>query len=449
MKRKIKLGLVAVMLLLFAGIASAGDLPPPIPADYSGNVIVNGAPNGSKVLAQVVNVTDYVYQTSIFDIVSGRYGKLVNGNPLLVAPPDETFNGKTIKFYVKTDGKYCKANQEDTFSQGKTENSFNLTVTGPSCVEPLGTIKDTTAPVITILGTNPVSVQVGSVYTDAGATAFDNYDGNITASIVTVNPVNTTVKGTYTVTYNVKDSSNNAAVQVTRTVNVVTTTPADNSRSSSSSSGGSGGGGVISGEPFANIAKSETRDGSLYAGKLVAFNFNLSELAIRQILITGKENENDVTVRVESLKNTSKLVSRPAPGTVYQNTNVWANSKKITAVTLKFRVTNAWITGSNVQKETIKLLRWSDNDWKALDTTVLNSDDTYTYFEAQSAGLSSFAVSAVREEDLVSSSPTTPSSVATPPATNTSTPKKPTPGFGVLAAVFVVSAIYLLRRREG
>ncbi|HYN44778.1 MAG TPA: immunoglobulin-like domain-containing protein [Candidatus Limnocylindrales bacterium] len=86
------------------------------------------------------------------------------------------------------------------------------------------TVQDTTAPVITRLGTSPVTVEVGSVYTDAGATASDNYDGNLTTSIVTVNPVNTAVKGTYTVTYNVNDSSNNAATEVTRTVNVVDTT---------------------------------------------------------------------------------------------------------------------------------------------------------------------------------------------------------------------------------
>lgn len=225
-------------------------------------------------------------------------------------------------------------------------------------------------------------------------------------------------------------------------------TPAD--RTSSSSSGGStGSGGVTSGEPFANIAKSETIDGSLTAGKPVAFTFKSPELAIHQILITGKESENDVTVRVESLKNTSKLVSRPAPGTVYINENVWVNSKKITGVTLKFRVTNAWITGSNVQKENIKLLRWSDNDWKALNTTVLTRDDTYTYFEAQSAGLSSFAVSAMKEGQVPVET-TLPSTTVTTPAINASTPgKKPTPGFGMLVAVLAISAIYLLRRRDG
>jgi len=66
-------------------------------------------------------------------------------------------------------------------------------------------------------------VETGSVYTDAGL-QLQTITTGYHASIVTVNPVNTAVKGTYTVTYNVNDSSNNAATEVTRTVNVVDTT---------------------------------------------------------------------------------------------------------------------------------------------------------------------------------------------------------------------------------
>ncbi|GEM_PF-2377193 len=81
-------------------------------------------------------------------------------------------------------------------------------------------IIDTTAPVITLLGTNPVDVVQNTVYTDAGATALDDIDGNLTANIVTVSSVNTAAIGTYTVTYNVSDAAGNAATQVVRTVNV-------------------------------------------------------------------------------------------------------------------------------------------------------------------------------------------------------------------------------------
>ena len=83
---------------------------------------------------------------------------------------------------------------------------------------------DTTIPVITLTGDKVVTIEVGSAYVDAGATANDNYDGDITANIVTVNPVDTSKVAEYTVTYNVTDANGNAAVEVTRTVKVVDTT---------------------------------------------------------------------------------------------------------------------------------------------------------------------------------------------------------------------------------
>ena len=90
-----------------------------------------------------------------------------------------------------------------------------------SNISTTNTSVDTTPPVITRLGSSPVSVVVSTVYTDAGATALDDVDGDITANIVTVDPVNTAVIGAYTVTYNVSDAAGNPATQVSRTVNVI------------------------------------------------------------------------------------------------------------------------------------------------------------------------------------------------------------------------------------
>ena len=42
-------------------------------------------------------------------------------------------------------------------------------------------VVDTTAPVITLLGEATVTIEVGSTYSDAGATASDNYDGDVSA----------------------------------------------------------------------------------------------------------------------------------------------------------------------------------------------------------------------------------------------------------------------------
>lgn len=79
---------------------------------------------------------------------------------------------------------------------------------------------DTTAPVITLIGESPVNLNIGDDYVDAGATALDNVDGDITANIITVNLVDTSVAGTYIVTYNVSDNAGNPATEVTRIVNV-------------------------------------------------------------------------------------------------------------------------------------------------------------------------------------------------------------------------------------
>ncbi|KKU42287.1 MAG: Lipoprotein, partial [Candidatus Wolfebacteria bacterium GW2011_GWE1_48_7] len=83
---------------------------------------------------------------------------------------------------------------------------------------------DTTAPTISLLGSNPIDMTVGGTYTDAGATSSDNIDGDITARIVTTSTVNTTVAGTYLVTYVVSDLAGNGATS-TRTVNVAAPAP--------------------------------------------------------------------------------------------------------------------------------------------------------------------------------------------------------------------------------
>ena len=83
-------------------------------------------------------------------------------------------------------------------------------------------VTDTEAPVITILGANPVSVNQGATYTDAGATALDNVDGDITANITATGTVDTNTPGSYTITYTVIDSQNNQG-QSSRTVNVLDT----------------------------------------------------------------------------------------------------------------------------------------------------------------------------------------------------------------------------------
>ena len=79
---------------------------------------------------------------------------------------------------------------------------------------------DSVSPVITVLGDNPATVELGDVYTDAGATA-DTGETVVTSGVVDTNTV-----GAYTLTYTATDAAGNTGT-ATRTVNVVDTTSPD------------------------------------------------------------------------------------------------------------------------------------------------------------------------------------------------------------------------------
>ena len=80
---------------------------------------------------------------------------------------------------------------------------------------------DNVPPVITIIGGNPVTVELGDAYTDQGATAFDEFHGETPVS--SSGTVDTDTVGSYTITYTATDLDGNTAT-ATRTVNVVDTT---------------------------------------------------------------------------------------------------------------------------------------------------------------------------------------------------------------------------------
>ena len=84
-------------------------------------------------------------------------------------------------------------------------------------------VVDTIPPSLTLLGGNPVVVELGASFTDPGATAVDDCAGNLTGHIRVAGSVNTRAVGSYVLTYTVSDGHNTA--QATRTVNVVDTRP--------------------------------------------------------------------------------------------------------------------------------------------------------------------------------------------------------------------------------
>ena len=107
---------------------------------------------------------------------------------------------------VYDDGKELNVVWTDTNNELKGEYTYSTTLTATV---------DRTAPVITLNGDKTVNIFVNGTYADLGATAKDNFDGEV--NVTTTGEVNTRKADTYTITYTATDANGNSATE-TRTV---------------------------------------------------------------------------------------------------------------------------------------------------------------------------------------------------------------------------------------
>lgn len=188
-----------------------------IPGTYV--VTYNYTDSHSNVAAQItrtVNVIDTIApvitaQSNMTVEATSSLGAIVNFSPTATDNVDPTVN------VVSTPASGSQ------FPLGTTPVTYNATdAAGNAAISVTFdvTVQDTTAPIITIIGSDPYDVAYGSIYSDPGATWVDAVDGTGNA-VIGGDTVDTLVPGQYTVTYNYTDVAGNTATQVTRTVNVL------------------------------------------------------------------------------------------------------------------------------------------------------------------------------------------------------------------------------------
>ncbi len=219
---------------------------------------------------------------------------------------------------------------------------------------------------------------------------------------------------------------------------------------------GAGGSGVITDEPSDNIAKAERYDKALIAGEPVIYTFTDPEHGVYEVAVTGKANEDDITLRIEALKGTSKLVAVPASGVVYKNLNILIGTKNIKEAFVRFRVENSWLNSKNLADGDIKLLKWDGSKWMQLDTAELRKDASYTYFEARTETFSHFAMSGIKTEAVATVTPAITQPGISPTVTGTSAVTGVPAGKGlqvnlvliavVIALIAIVVVLYIKRK---
>ena len=120
-------------------------------------------------------------------------------------------------------GYIANSMQWDLGDRVSVEGNLNTHIVGSYCIEYKMSflnreyslkrtvdVIDAIAPTITLNGDSEIRLYVGDNYTEEGATAIDNYDGDISDNIVISSYPDTTQEGEYDIVYTVEDSSGNS-----------------------------------------------------------------------------------------------------------------------------------------------------------------------------------------------------------------------------------------------
>ena len=212
----------------------SGEEVPPVTAVYRGTIFNQ---KGTKVEVSVEGQVEYdklgEYELTYFakhDGVTGTANVTVKvqdtlapvltlvSNPEHYTSPVGTYQEEGFSAIDNYDGDIT-ANVVSEEREGKVYYTVKDSSGNEATAERTIIYKDVIAPVITLNGGQNVTVYIGGVYSEAGFSAVDECDGDLTASVTVEGSVNPEQAGLYPITYTVTDSSGNVG-QIVRSVRV-------------------------------------------------------------------------------------------------------------------------------------------------------------------------------------------------------------------------------------
>ncbi len=116
------------------------------------------------------------------------------------------------------------------------------------------------------------------------------------------------------------------------------------------------------------------------------------DIAFRKVVFTVTEESQNVRMEITSLaekpETTVEIIEPVFQYLEVDTTNL--DDVNIKSAKISFEIKKSWLNGNN--KESVRLLRFSDGKWNELTTELTNEDGTYVYYEATTPGFSYFAI---------------------------------------------------------
>ncbi len=143
------------------------------------------------------------------------------------------------------------------------------------------------------------------------------------------------------------------------------------------------------------------------AGETATVNLEETETGLESIRFTASINMTDVSFTVEKYEDLPGDVPSEPNGTIYAYLHIetTAQQGEVESFKVTFKVSYSWLIDNEIDKEEVLLLRYHDDEWQEISTTILNEDSTYVYYEAEITGFSYFAIAGNIEQAVMPAPP--------------------------------------------
>ncbi len=373
--------------------------------EYHGTGIGACQARACTVIPSIINPRNVTYSASTtldFNISLNDAGSSCNFTLDSGASTSMTKFNTTWFGYTKTG--LTSGSHTLLVSCNDTDNDFNSTstlafgldlVANVSLISPDNATSTTTAAqVFQCNASDPQQINNVTFYLyDSSNSSLVNI--NSTAVVGTYNQTNFSYTIPYTGTFlwnckandtlgNVSWASNNRTITISAVTTTTTTT-------TESGGGGGGGGGAVTAE-----ASQSKYSGVVNAGSTKEITYTKEELKITGITITAATQIDNAGITVkESTASKAGIAISAGEGSAYKYleiTKSLVTDEQISKAKISFKVEKSWYSNNNYDVATTVLRRKVGDAWQDLPTIKLKEDVTYYYFDAESTGLSYFAV---------------------------------------------------------